>query len=98
MIVAGSLFGSMALLADGWHMSTHVAAFAITLFAYRFARRHADNPRFSFRGTGFVVGDGTLLATCFHVLGIDQDLQYVHPSGRPISMIHQDGKPIKELL
>ena len=39
-----------------------------------------------------------LMATCFHVLGIDQDLQYVHPSGRPISMIHQDGKPIKELL
>ena len=50
-ILAGSLFGSMALLADGWHMGTHVAAFLITLFAYRYSRRHRDNPDFSF-GTG----------------------------------------------
>ena len=52
-IIAGTVFGSMALLADGWHMATHVAAFAITLFAYRYARDHADDPRFSF-GTGKV--------------------------------------------
>ncbi|GIX30557.1 MAG: cation transporter [Porticoccaceae bacterium] len=52
-IAAGTLFGSLALLADGWHMGTHAAAFLITLFAYRYARRHADNPRFSF-GTGKV--------------------------------------------
>ncbi len=32
-IIAGSVFGSMALLADGWHMGTHAAAFAITIFA-----------------------------------------------------------------
>ena len=38
-----------------------------------------------------------LMATCFHVFAIEQDLQYVHPSGRPISMIHGDGRPIKEL-
>ncbi len=50
-IIAGLAFGSMALLADGWHMGTHVAAFLITLFAYRYSRRHADNPDFSF-GTG----------------------------------------------
>jgi cation diffusion facilitator family transporter len=52
-IIAGKVFGSMALLADGWHMSTHVAAFAITIFAYRYARRNAGNRRFSF-GTGKV--------------------------------------------
>lgn len=52
-IVAGSVFGSMALLADGWHMGTHVAAFAITLFAYAYARRHAYSGRYSF-GTGKV--------------------------------------------
>ncbi len=52
-IVAGLAFGSMALLADGWHMGTHVAALGITMFAYRYARRHADNPRYSF-GTGKV--------------------------------------------
>jgi cation diffusion facilitator family transporter len=52
-ITAGYLFGSMALLADGWHMGTHVAALAISLFAYRYARQHADNPIYSF-GTGKV--------------------------------------------
>lgn len=52
-IVAGSFYGSMALLADGWHMGTHVAAFLIAIFAYRFARKHADNPAYSF-GTGKV--------------------------------------------
>jgi cation diffusion facilitator family transporter len=52
-IVAGKIFGSMALLADGWHMGTHVAAFTITIFAYRYAKHHAANPDFSF-GTGKV--------------------------------------------
>jgi cation diffusion facilitator family transporter len=47
-IGAGYLFGSMALLADGWHMGTHAAALSITVFAYRYARRHADNPQFTF--------------------------------------------------
>jgi len=52
-IVAGTIFGSMALVADGWHISTHAAALAIAALAYRFARRHAHDPRFSF-GTGKV--------------------------------------------
>src|ERR671911_1566878 len=50
-IVAGTMFGSMALVADGWHMSTHAAALAVAALAYRFARRHAHDPQFSF-GTG----------------------------------------------
>ena len=50
-IVAGMAFKSMALLADGWHMSTHVAAFLITAFAYHFSRRHGADRRYSF-GTG----------------------------------------------
>lgn len=50
-IVAGTWYGSMALVADGWHMSTHAAAMLIAALAYFFARRHARNPRFSF-GTG----------------------------------------------
>ena len=52
-IGAGLAFGSMALLADGWHMGTHAVALGITALAYYFARRHADNPRFTF-GTGKV--------------------------------------------
>jgi cation diffusion facilitator family transporter len=50
-IAAGSLFGSMALLADGWHMGTHAAALGIAGAAYLFARRQSANARFSF-GTG----------------------------------------------
>jgi cation diffusion facilitator family transporter len=50
-IVAGTIFGSMAVVADGWHMSTHAAALAISGAAYWFARKHAHDPRFSF-GTG----------------------------------------------
>lgn len=52
-IAAGMVFGSMALLADGWHMGTHAAALGITVFAYIYARRNASNPRYSF-GTGKV--------------------------------------------
>jgi len=52
-IVAGLAFGSMALLADGWHMGTHAAALGVAVFAYRYARRHAADPRYSF-GTGKV--------------------------------------------
>src|SRR5438105_15269986 len=50
-ITAGLLSHSMALLADGWHMSTHVTAFLITAIAYHFTRRHSSNEQFSF-GTG----------------------------------------------
>ncbi|HEV7320691.1 MAG TPA: CDF family Co(II)/Ni(II) efflux transporter DmeF [Ensifer sp.] len=50
-IVAGQIFGSMALVADGWHMSTHAAAMLIAALAYLYARKHASNRRFTF-GTG----------------------------------------------
>ena len=47
-IVAGIQFHSMALLADGWHMATHVLAFIMTLFAYRYSRIHALDQTFAF--------------------------------------------------
>ncbi|MDQ3563829.1 MAG: cation diffusion facilitator family transporter [Pseudomonadota bacterium] len=50
-VTAGMAYGSMSLLADGWHMATHAAALRITAFAYRFARRHAADQRYTF-GTG----------------------------------------------
>jgi cation diffusion facilitator family transporter len=50
-IAVGLVSHSMALLADGWHMSTHVIAFLIAALAYYFTRQHAANVRFSF-GTG----------------------------------------------
>lgn len=50
-IIGGLLFGSIALVADGLHMSTHAGALLLAALAYTYARRHADDPRFSF-GTG----------------------------------------------
>jgi len=52
-IAAGLVYGSMALLADGLHMASHAVALGIAVFAYRYARRHAADPDFSF-GTGKV--------------------------------------------
>lgn len=52
-IGVGTWSGSMALLADGWHMGTHSAAFAIAIFAYAYAKKHAVSKEFSF-GTGKV--------------------------------------------
>ena len=50
-IVGGLLFGSIALVADGLHMSTHAGALLLAALAYTYARKHADDPRFTF-GTG----------------------------------------------
>ena len=63
-IIGGTIFGSMAVVADGWHMSTHAGALTIAALAYRFARRHARDARFSF-GTGKV---GELAAFCSAVI------------------------------
>jgi cation diffusion facilitator family transporter len=50
-LAAGWLTGSMALMADAWHMASHVGALGLTAFAYAYARRHAGDARYTF-GTG----------------------------------------------
>lgn len=50
-IIGGMLFGSIALVADGMHMSTHAGALLLAALAYSYARKHAQDPRFTF-GTG----------------------------------------------
>jgi cation diffusion facilitator family transporter len=50
-IIAGYMAGSMALLADGFHMATHAGALSVAAAAYSYAKRHARNPAYSF-GTG----------------------------------------------
>jgi cation diffusion facilitator family transporter len=82
-IAGGTFFGSMALLADGWHMSTHAGALAIAAFAYRFARRHARDPRFAF-GTG-KLGDlagfasAVVLALVALMIGYESATRLVQP-------------------
>src|SRR6202142_1167554 len=50
-IIGGALFGSLALIADGLHMSTHAGALLLAALAYTFARKYAEDPSFTF-GTG----------------------------------------------
>lgn len=47
-IFGGWYYNSMALLADGWHMSSHTVALGLSVFAYVYARKYAHDPRFSF--------------------------------------------------
>jgi cation diffusion facilitator family transporter len=71
-IVAGWITGSMALLADGFHMATHAGALGVAAFAYSFARRHATNTKFTF-GTGKVgdlAGFASALVLAIVALGI----------------------------
>ena len=71
-IAAGWLTGSMALLADGFHMATHAGALGVAAWAYAFARRHAHDPRFTF-GTGKVgdlAGFASALVLAIIALGI----------------------------
>lgn len=82
-ISAGYLSGSMALLADGWHMGTHAAALGITAIAYYYARRHSDNPNYSF-GTGKVgvLGGFTsavVLAVVALLMGVESLTRLMNP-------------------
>jgi cation diffusion facilitator family transporter len=66
-IVAGAITGSMALLADGFHMATHAGALGVAAAAYAFAKRHVGNPRYTW-GTG-KVGDLAGFASAL-ILGV----------------------------
>lgn len=82
-IVGGTLFGSMAVVADGWHMSTHAGALAIAALAYRFARHHARDPRFTF-GTGKVgelaaFSSALILAMIAAAIGYEAAMRLVAP-------------------
>ena len=83
-IIAGSVFGSMALLADGWHMGTHSAAFAITIYAYHYSKKHAKDHRFTF-GTGKVsvlggFASAVALAVVALVMAVESVQRLITPS------------------
>lgn len=84
-IVAGTIYGSMALVADGWHMSTHAAAMLIAALAYVFARRQAHNSRFTF-GTG-KIGDLAAFASAV-ILALVAILIGWESLGRLYSPVH----------
>jgi len=82
-IIAGLLFGSMALLADGLHMASHTTALLISALAYRYARKHAHDKRFSF-GTGKVsslagFSSAFLLALFALVMVVESIKRFMNP-------------------
>jgi len=82
-IAGGLLFGSMALVADGLHMSTHVAALSIAAIAYSIARTHMANERFSF-GTGKLgelaaFASAIILAMVALLIGYESVARLVNP-------------------
>jgi cation diffusion facilitator family transporter len=82
-IVGGTILGSMALVADGWHMSTHAAALGIAALAYRYARTHAHDPRFSF-GTGKLgelaaFSSAIILGMIALLIGYESAVRLLHP-------------------
>lgn len=83
-IAFGWLTGSMALLADGFHMATHAGALAVAAAAYGYAKRHARNPRYTF-GTG-KVGDlagfasALLLMVTALFIAVESALRFVEPT------------------
>ena len=82
-IVGGTIFGSMALVADGWHMCTHAGALAIAALAYRYARKHAHDARFSF-GTGKLgelagYSSALILALVALLIGYKSIARLLHP-------------------
>jgi cation diffusion facilitator family transporter len=82
-ITVGWLSGSMALLADGWHMATHAAALGIAGLAYLFARRQAANSRFTF-GTGkfgdlAAFSSAIILAMIAVQIAYESVMRLIHP-------------------
>lgn len=83
-ITAGTIFGSMALLADGWHMATHVAAFMIAIIAYRYSRVHADDQTFAFSAAKVSVLGGYTSSVALGVVALIMVLE----SGQRIANPH----------
>jgi cation diffusion facilitator family transporter len=84
-IGGGVIFGSMALIADGLHMSTHAAALGIAALAYVYARRYANDPRLAF-GTGkfgdlAAFASGLALALVALLIAYESITRLIHPRG-----------------
>lgn len=82
-IFSGWLFGSMALLADGWHMASHAGAMAVAWFAYIYTRKNADNPDLVFGAgkintlAGFASAVGLLLVSVY--MGAESVMRFFTP-------------------
>ncbi len=93
-IAAGLSFGSMALLADGVHMATHVGALGLAAGAYFLARRHAQNTRFTFGSGKFGDLAAFTSAIVLGLLALGVVVESIHRLIDPVSVSYTEALPI----
>ncbi len=96
-IVCGLLFGSMALLADGVHMATHVGALGLAALAYTLARRHAQDTRFTFGSGKFGDLAAFTSAIVLGLLAVGVAAESIHRFFAPTVVAYREALPIAAL-
>ncbi|RZF55690.1 cation transporter [Acinetobacter halotolerans] len=93
-ILGGWIFNSMALLADGWHMSSHMLALGLAYFAYRMARHYAHDPRFSFGTWKIEVLAGYSSAILLMVVAVLMGVHSIERLINPVTIHFNQAIPI----
>jgi len=96
-IIGGMVFGSMALVADGWHMATHAGALTISAVAYRFARRHAHDSKFSFGSGKFGELAGFSSALILALIAVQVAVQSIGRLANPVPIRFDEATAIAGL-
>jgi cation diffusion facilitator family transporter len=89
-IFGGWFFNSMALLADGWHMSSHMLALGIAYLAYRVARKYADDPRFCFGTWKIEILAGYSSAILLMVVAVFMGIQSIERLFNPVNIHYNE--------
>ena len=93
-ILGGWIFNSMALLADGWHMSSHMLALGLAYFAYRMARQYASDSRFSFGTWKIEILAGYSSAILLMVVALLTGIQSIERLFNPVTIHFNEAIPI----
>lgn len=93
-ILGGWIFNSMALLADGWHMSSHMVALGLAYFAYRMARHYAHDQRFSFGTWKIEILAGYSSAILLMVVALLMGIQSIDRLMNPVNIHYNEAIPI----
>ncbi|MGB8809164.1 MAG: CDF family Co(II)/Ni(II) efflux transporter DmeF [Acinetobacter calcoaceticus] len=93
-VFGGWFFNSMALLADGWHMSSHMLALGLAYFAYRAARHYSNDHRFSFGTWKIEILAGYSSAILLMVVAIFMAIQSVQRLFNPVEIFYNEAIPI----
>ncbi len=93
-VIGGWIYNSMALLADGWHMSSHMLALGLAYFAYRSARRYAQDHRFSFGTWKIEILAGYSSAILLMVVAVFMAFQSIERLLNPVDILYNQAIPI----